>query len=201
MEYVDSLIIHNPPFDVLDGTKNDHYEILEKLKDEGKIRAYGASLDTYDEVRMLLETTQSKVIEVFFNIFHQNVARAFALAKENEVGIIDKIPLDSGWLTGKYDENSVFDDVRKRWSRSDIKTRAMLVDRLRDIIGEDKSLAETAIAFCLAYDAVDTVIPGSSSQAQLAENLRSVNAPISAELRQKLEAFYNEEVSHLKLPW
>jgi aryl-alcohol dehydrogenase-like predicted oxidoreductase len=150
---------------------------------------------------MLLETTQSKVIEVFFNIFHQDVARAFALAKENEVGIIIKIPLDSGWLTGKYDENSVFDDVRKRWSRSDIKTRARLVDRVRDCIGADKSLAETAIAFCLAYDAVATVIPGNTNQSQLDQNLRSVTRPISAELREKLEVFYCEEVRHLKLPW
>jgi aryl-alcohol dehydrogenase-like predicted oxidoreductase len=54
MEYVDSLIIHNPPFGYLDGNKNDHYEILEKLKDEGKIRGYGASLDTYKEIESLL---------------------------------------------------------------------------------------------------------------------------------------------------
>jgi aryl-alcohol dehydrogenase-like predicted oxidoreductase len=201
MDYVDSLIIHNPPFDFLDGTKNDHYEILEKLKDEGKIKAYGASLDTYEEVRMLLETTRSEVIEVFFNILHQDVARAFQLAKEKQVGVIVKIPLDSGWLSGNYDENSVFEDVRKRWSRSDIKTRALLVNRIRDIIGPDNPLPQTSIAFCLAYDAVSTVIPGNTSQSQLAQNLASVTRPISAELRKELEAFYDEEVRHLKLPW
>jgi aryl-alcohol dehydrogenase-like predicted oxidoreductase len=201
MDYVDSLIIHNPPSEYLDGTKNDHYEILEKLKFEGKIRAYGASLDTYDEIRLLLETTGSEVIEVFFNILHQDAARAFSLAKEKEVGIIVKIPLDSGWLTGKYTENSVFEDIRKRWSRSDIRTRAKLVGRVQEIIGQENSLPETSLAFCLAYDAVATIIPGNTSQAQLAQNLRSVNTPISAELREKLEIFYNEEVSYLKLPW
>jgi aryl-alcohol dehydrogenase-like predicted oxidoreductase len=135
LDYVDALMMHSPPFEYLDGNKNDHYEVLEKLKEEGKIKAYGASLDTYQEVKCLLETTESKVVEVFFNILHQDAARAFHLAKEKQVGIIVKIPLDSGWLSGKYDENSVFTDIRKRWSTSDIKTRALLVDSIKEIFG------------------------------------------------------------------
>jgi len=66
-------------------------------------------------------------LKLFFNIFHQNAALAFDLAKENEVRIIAKIPLDSGWLTGKYNTKSTFDDIRNRWSRRDIKTRGELV--------------------------------------------------------------------------
>jgi aryl-alcohol dehydrogenase-like predicted oxidoreductase len=200
-DYVDSLILHNPPYEYLDGNKNDHYEILEQLKAEGKIKAYGASLDTYEEIRLLLETTNSKVLEVFFNILHQDAARAFTLAKEKNAGIIVKIPLDSGWLTGKYNENSVFEDIRKRWSRSDIQTRAMLVNRVKEIIGFDYHLTQTAIAFCLAYDAVSTVIPGNLSHQQLSENLKSLSAPISKEIRKELEAFYMAEVKPLKLPW
>ena len=68
MDYVDSLIIHNPPFEYLDGNKNDHYEILGKLKDEGKIKAYGASLDTFKEMKLFIETTECEVVEAFFNI-------------------------------------------------------------------------------------------------------------------------------------
>ena len=56
MDYVDSLIIHNPPFETLDGRKNPHYEILEGLKEEGLIRAYGSSLDTYKEMKLFMET-------------------------------------------------------------------------------------------------------------------------------------------------
>ena len=59
VDYVDSLIIHNPPFKYLDGNKNDHYEILERLKEEGKIKAYGASLDSYEEMNLLLNTTNA----------------------------------------------------------------------------------------------------------------------------------------------
>jgi aryl-alcohol dehydrogenase-like predicted oxidoreductase len=201
MDYVDSLIIHNPPFPYLDGNRNDHYEILEKLKEEGKIKAYGASLDTYQEIESLVTTTNSQVIELFFNILHQDTARAFSLAKEKNIGIIVKIPLDSGWLTGKYNKNSVFTDVRKRWSKTDIETRATLIQQVKNIIGPETNLAQMAISFCLAYDAVSTVIPGNTNLHQLKENVSCLSQPVSNELIEKLEAFYQNEVKQLNLPW
>ena len=201
VDYVDSFIFHSPPIEYLDGNKNDHYEILEKLKEEGKIKAYGASLDSFKEIKLLLETTKSEVIEVFFNILHQDAASAFALAKEKNVGIIVKIPLDSGWLSGKYDANSVFHDIRKRWSESDIKTRAHLVDRIKEMIQPETNLSQIALSFCLAYDAVSTVIPGNTSIQQLNNNIESILKPISKELMEKLERFYQDEVKDLNLPW
>lgn len=201
MDYVDSLIIHNPPFEILDGTKNDHYEILEKLKAEGKIKAYGASLDTFEEMSLFMKTTNGKVIEAFFNILHQDAARAFDLAKQKDVAIIVKIPLDSGWLSGKYNAKSSFTDIRSRWSTEDIKTRARLIDRVERIISDKTNLAQVAIAFCLAYDAVSTVIPGNSTMAQLYNNLESINNPISLDLVIKLEEFYQNEVRQLEIPW
>jgi aryl-alcohol dehydrogenase-like predicted oxidoreductase len=68
------------------------------------------------------------------------------------------------------------------------------------MIGEEHNLAQTALSFCLAYDAVATVIPGNASMAQLERNLESAK-PISIELRRKLEEFYQNEVKELKLPW
>lgn len=201
MDYVDSLIIHNPPYNYLDGNKNDHYEILEQLIDEGKIKAYGASLDTYEEMKLFMQTTNCEVIEAFFNILHQDASRAFDLALEKKVGIIVKIPLDSGWLSGKYDENSVFSDIRKRWSKKDIKTRASLVHKIKDIIGIETNLAQTAISFCLAYEAVSTVIPGNTSIDQLNTNIGSISKPISKELLKKLENFFQNEIKNLNLPW
>lgn len=201
VDYVDSLIIHNPPFGVLDGNKNDHYEILERLIDEGKIIAYGASVDTSEEMKRLMNTTNAKVIEAFFNILHQDTARAFTMAIEKEVGIIVKIPLDSGWLSGKYRSESTFNDIRSRWSRQDIQTRAQLVNRVKEIIQAEDNLAQKAISFCLAYDAVSTVIPGNVNLAQLTRNVESINNPISRELIEKLEDFYQNEVKQLNIPW
>lgn len=201
VDYVDSLIIHNPPSEYFDGNKNDHYEILEKLIEEGKIKAYGASIDTYEDMKLLMETTNSKVIEAFFNIFHQDTLRGFEMAKNKEVGIIVKIPLDSGWLTGKYNAESRFNDIRSRWSKEDIKTRANLVNKVRTIIGAEENLAQIAIAFCLAYDAVSTVIPGNVNIEQLTSNVQSADISISQNLIEKLESLYQSEIKKLNLPW
>ncbi len=201
VDYIDSLIIHNPPSEYFDGNKNDHYEILEKLIEEGKIKAYGASLDTYEDMKLLIDTTNSKVIEAFFNIFHQDTLRGFEKAQKNEVGIIVKIPLDSGWLTGKYNAESSFDDIRSRWSKEDIETRFMLLSKVKSIIGTEENLAQMAIAFCLAYEAVSTVIPGNTNTEQLINNVKSADIVVSQNIIKELEDFYQSEVKNLNLPW
>lgn len=201
VDYIDSIIIHNPPSKYLDGHQNPHYEILEQLVEEGKIKAYGASLDTYQEMKLFMDTTNCSVIEAFFNILFQDTARAFDLAQEKNVAIIAKIPLDSGWLSGKYHAASTFQDIRQRWSRKDIQTRAALVERVKTIIGEERNLPQTAIAFCLAYEAVSTVIPGNTTMAQLESNLASIENPVPKQLVKQLEKFYQEEVKELNLPW
>jgi aryl-alcohol dehydrogenase-like predicted oxidoreductase len=201
VDYVDSIIIHNPPMEYLDGTKNEHYEIFERLIEEGKIKAYGASLDTYKSIQLLINTTNAGVIEAFFNILHQDTAQAFDLAKEKGVGIIAKIPLDSGWLSGKYNAESVFEGVRRRWSKQDIQTRAYLVNKVKEIVHAENDLAQKAISFCLGYEAVSTVIPGNINIAQLKTNVESINNPVSRENIKKLEEFYLNEVKQLELPW
>jgi aryl-alcohol dehydrogenase-like predicted oxidoreductase len=123
------------------------------------------------------------------------------MAKEKEVGIIVKIPLDSGWLTGKYNADSRFDDIRGRWSSDDIKTRANLVTRVRTLIGAEENLAQMAIAFCLAYDAVSTVIPGNVTIEQLMSNVKSSDISISPDLVEKLEYLFQSEIKGHNLPW
>jgi len=200
-DYLDSIILHNPPFSYLDGNNNLHYEIFERLKEEGKIKAYGASLDTYEEMQKFMSTTKCEVIEAFFNIFHQDAGKAFSMAKEKGVSIVVKIPFDSGWLSGKYTADSKFDDIRKRWSSEDIKTRASLVDKVKDLLIEDDEISQTAIAFCLAYDAVSTVIPGNKNINQLTQNVESVKKPISDGLLKKLENLYTQDIEKLRIPW
>lgn len=201
MDHVDSLILHNPPAALLDGGQCDHYEVFERLIDEGKIKAYGASLDTAADMRLLMHTTRSQVIEAFFNILHQDTAQAFDLAVEQEVAIIVKIPLDSGWLSGKYSSESTFQDIRSRWSKADIRTRARLVERVKSILNATDDLAQKAIAFCSGYTAVSTVIPGNASIAQMQQNVDSIGQAMPEELIGRLEQFYREEVMPLSIPW
>ncbi len=201
VDYIDSIILHNPPVEYLDGNNNSHYELFERLIEEGKINAYGASLDTYNDMKLLMDTTNAQVIEAFFNILHQDTARAFSLAQQKEVGIIVKIPLDSGWLSGKYNAESIFTDIRKRWTKMDIITRSGLIEKVKNILDQQNMLAQSAISFCLAYDAVSTVIPGNTTIAQLETNVESVHKPMPKEIVNALENFYQNEVKQLNLPW
>lgn len=201
IDYLDSVIIHSPPIELLDGNKNDHYEILEKLQDQGKIIAYGASIDFYDEIKILLETTNAKVLQPLFNILHQDAKKAFALTKQNNVAVIAKIPLDSGWLTGKYDSNSHFTGVRSRWTQEEKLQRSKLVDRVKEIVGKKYSLVASALSFCTSFEEVSTVIPGAISKQQLIHNIEAMKSPIAESTRNELVSFYENEVEKLNLPW
>lgn len=201
LDYLDSVIIHSPPADLLDGNKNDHYEVLERLVEEGKILAYGASVDAQDEIKTLLTTTNAKVIQSFFNILHQDCIGAFDLVQEKGATVIAKIPFDSGWLTGKYSATSQFTGVRARWSEDEIRQRAELVDRVGQILGNEVPLISAALLFCTSFEQVSTVIPGAVSVAQLQSNIRSMRDSLDPAVRESLVQFFEEEVRALRLPW
>jgi len=201
IDCLDSAIIHSPPSELLDGNTCDHYAVLERLQDQGKIKAYGASIDFAAEITTLLQTTNARVFQSFFNILHQDSKGAFDLVQKHGAAVIAKIPFDSGWLTGKYTAASQFDGVRSRWSREDIATRAALVERVKSIVGGDAALMPAALSFCTAFDAVSTVIPGAITEAQLTSNIAAIQQPMAPAVRAELEAFYEEEVRALELPW
>jgi aryl-alcohol dehydrogenase-like predicted oxidoreductase len=200
-DYVDSIILHSPERKYLNDRDNDHYEIFETLKKEGKILAYGASLDHSSDMIELIENTKSTVIAAFFNILHQDSRKAFELALKKDVRIIAKIPLDSGWLSGKYNQNSSFTGIRSRWSKADIINRAHLIDELRALPAENQTMSQMAIAFCASYPAIATVIPGCVNTDQLTMNINSVQIPMDEISIKRLESFYENKVRDLNLPW
>ncbi|EOS54908.1 aldo/keto reductase [Paenibacillus barengoltzii] len=199
-DYLDSVLIHNPPFDVLDG-KYGHYQVLEDLKAEGKILAYGVSVDSSREMLEALEHSQLGVMEVMFNIFYQETAQAFQAAQEKDVALIIKVPLDSGWLSGKYDENSSFSGVRSRWSPEVIQTRAKLVEQIRFLEDEHTTMTMAALRFVLAYPEVTTVIPGVRNSAQLRENVAASSAPLPEESLRKLQELWERDIRFKSLGW
>lgn len=199
-DYLDSILLHNPPFDILTGSTG-HFEVLESLKQEGKIRAYGASVDSGREMDELIQNTGSQVIEVMFNIFHQEPRQAFKKAAEKNVGLIVKVPLDSGWLSGKYDENSVFTDIRSRWDLEQLTKRAEFLPILKEMLEPGESLVQLALRYILYYQEVSTVIPGNKNLEQLSENLAASNKKISAEKAGKLEVMWEEKLQADPLGW
>ena len=199
-DYLDSVLLHNPPFEILTGV-TDHFDVLESLKQEGKIRAYGASVDSAREMDELIRNTGSQVIEVMFNIFHQEPRKAFKKAAEKNVGLIVKVPLDSGWLSGKYDENSIFTDIRSRWNREQLMKRAELLPVLKEMLEPGESLVQLALRYILNYQEVSTVIPGNKNLEQLIENLSASDKSISIEKAEKIEEIWEQKLQADPLGW
>lgn len=200
-DYVDVLLLHNPPRELMDGRVATQYAELEQLKQEGKIRAYGVSLDWCEEMEMVMATTGSQALEVYFNAFYQEMLPAFAKAQAQGVGLIVKVPLDSGWLSGRYRGDYRFNDVRSRWSPEVLARRGALVEKFAGLVPSDRSLAHAALQFCLAQAEVSTVIPGAKSVEQALDNIVAAEKELPAEAVQALHALWTQEIAGDPLPW
>lgn len=200
-DYVDILLLHNPPRELMDGRVVNHYEELEALKREGKVREYGVSLDWCEEMELVMETTGSRALEVYFNAFYQEMLPAFARAQRQGVGLIVKVPLDSGWLSGRYRGNTRFEDVRSRWPPEVLARRSALVEKFAQLVPPDRSLAHAALQFCLAQPAVSTVIPGAKSIAQALDNIAAAGQTLPAAVVDAIYALWDQEIKHDPLPW
>ena len=201
-DYVDILLLHNPPRELMDGrVAPELYEEMEKLKAEGKIREYGVSLDWREEVDMVVDTTRSKALEVFFNALYQEPLPAFQKASENGVGIIVKVPLDSGWLSGRYRKGHNFDDIRKRWPPEVVARRSELVEQFARLVPAGTSIAHAALQFVLAQPQVSTVIPGAKSVEQALDNFAAADKQLSPEVIQSIVQLWEREIMSDPLPW
>jgi len=201
-DYVDILLLHNPPRELMDGrVVPELYEELERLKTEGVIREYGVSLDWREEVELVVDTTKSKAQEVFFNALYQEPLPAFQKAYENGVGLIIKVPLDSGWLSGRYRGGHRFDDVRKRWPPEVLARRSDLVEKFAALVPEGRSMAHAALQFCLAQPQVSTVIPGAKTVEQALDNFAAADKQLNPEVVQSMYELWEREIQADPLPW
>jgi len=199
--YLDIVLMHNPPREIMDGRVSTQYEEFEKLKAEGVIREYGISLDWKVEIEMAVETTKSKALEVFFNALYQEPLPAFPMAQEHGVGIIIKVPLDSGWLSGRYRGDHQFDDIRKRWPPEVLARRSELVEKFAALVPEGTSMAHTALQFILAQPQVSTIIPGAKSVEQALDNFAAADKQLSPEIVQSMYDLWEQEIQADPLPW
>jgi aryl-alcohol dehydrogenase-like predicted oxidoreductase len=201
-DHVDVLLLHNPPADRLDRRQAAGlYDELTRLQGEGRLRAFGASVDWSHELRALAATTPGRAAEVLFNAFHQEPRAAFPEAARLGLGLIAKVPLDSGWLSGRYDEHSRFDGVRARWQADVIARRAALVRRLRSLLPAGLPLARAALGFVLSHPEIATTIPGVKSRVQLEANLQAGDEPLPAPAIAAIHALGDEEAGRDPLPW
>ena len=201
-DYVDILLLHNPPRELMDGNVSaELYAELEKLKTEGKIREYGVSLDWRVELETVLDTTKSNAAEVFFNALYQETLPAFEKAQARGMGLIVKVPLDSGWLSGRYRGNHKFDDIRSRWSPEVLARRSELVEKFAALVPEGTSMAHAALQFVLAQPQVSTVIPGAKTVEQALDNFAAAEKQLSAETVQAMRELWTRAIEGNPLPW
>lgn len=200
-DHLDLVVLHSPPPEVLDGTQSEHYQVLERLKLKGIIRAYGASVDWGTDVDTVLRTSRSQALEVRMSALFQETWPSLERARDQGVGTIVKVPLESGWLSGRYAADTVFAGVRSRWSRDDIALRAGLVDEFRLLLPEGVSVPQGALRFLLAHDGVSTVIPGARTVDLLRDSIGAAAEPLPAATVAAIRDFSARRLAGSPLDW
>ncbi len=198
VDRIDVVVLHNPPPAVLTGD-GGHYDVLARLRDRGLVRVFGASVDTGREVDA---TPAGDAFEVRLSALYQEPWEAVGRAGARGAGVIAKVPLESGWLSGRYGPDAVFTDVRARWTPDDVALRARLVGELRDLLPAGVALPEAALRFLLAHDAVSTVIPGTRTVEHLQAGVAAAAAgPLDEDTVAAVRAWYADRLAAAPLDW
>lgn len=190
-DYIDLYQIHNPT--IADLAKEEIQEAMDRLQDAGKIRYWGVSVTTPEEGIEIVKRGWGYALQVLYNVLNQAPAQElFPLAKEKGYGIIARVPLASGLLTGKYRQDAVFssDDVRQNFlTPRRLEEVTARVDEVKSIIGGSaRNIAEGALRFVLADPAVSTTIPGARNARQVEANVAAAEGSLPAEVLAKLRA-------------
>jgi aryl-alcohol dehydrogenase-like predicted oxidoreductase len=183
-DYIDLYQLHNPTVDVIE--RGEVWELLERAKKVGKIRHYGVSINTMEEGIAAAKDGRSESIQVEYNLLTQEPAeKIFPLAQAN-VGIIARVPLKRGILTGKMtqadEDRFQGEDVRARSFKGEAFAKDLAkAEQLRFLVhGPVRSLGQAAIAFCVAHPAVSVAIAGARNADQMRENAAGADVEIPA---------------------
>jgi aryl-alcohol dehydrogenase-like predicted oxidoreductase len=180
---LDLVQLHCPPTAAYESA--ELFGILDDLVKAGKIRYYGVSVQTVDEALRAIEWPNVQSVQIIFNCFRQKPAeKFFAAAKQKKVGILARVPLASGMLTGKLRSDSTFAkddhrnfnrhgesfDVGETFSGVDYETGLAAVEEMRKLLPDGLTLSQFALKWILMFDAVTCAIPGGKRPEQVAEN-------------------------------
>ena len=190
-DYIDLYQLHNPTVDVIE--RGEVWEVLERAKRAGKIRHYGVSINTMEEGIAAVKDGRAETIQVEYNLLAQEPSDTILpLAEKSEIGIIARVPLKRGILTGKMTlaDEARFqgEDVRARSFKGEAFAKELAkAEQLKFLVhGPVKNLGQAAIAFCIAHPAVSVVIPGARNAEQMRENAAGADVDIPAADLQKI---------------
>jgi aryl-alcohol dehydrogenase-like predicted oxidoreductase len=191
---LDLVQLHCPPTAVYD--KPEIFGILDDFVRAGKIRYYGVSVEKVEEALKAIAYPNVQSVQIIFNCFRQRPAEEFfAQAKERKVGILARVPLASGMLTGKFKRDSTFAkddhrnfnrhgeafDVGETFSGVDYEIGLGAVEEMRKLAPAGVSMSQFALRWILMFDAVTCAIPGGKRPEQVAENCKASDLPALTE--------------------
>ena len=207
-EAIDLLQLHCPPTDLY--YHPEVFGYLDDLVSAGKLRFYGVSVERVEEALKAIEYPDVQSVQIIFNVFRQRPADLlFARARERQVGIIARLPLSSGLLTGKLTRDTQFsaDDHRsfnragqafdrgETFSGIDYELGLELVEELRGIVPEGMALTGLALRWILMFEAVSCAIPGARRPAQVAGNVLAADLPsLSPQVMAAVRDLYERRV-------
>ena len=208
VEVLDLIQLHCVPTEVLKA--GDLLSWMEDFQQDGLIRHFGASVETLDEALFAVTHPRLTSLQIIFNLFRQDAANIlFPKAKENNVGIIVRLPLASGVLSGKMRKGQSFEEqdhrnynrdgahfsVGETFSGIPFQTAVDLAAELSGHVPPGMTQAQKAMRWILDFDAVTTVITGASRPEQVRQNAATSAMPtLSEELHRILAEFYTEKV-------
>ena len=194
------------------------FDWLRILRDEGKIKHFGASVESMHEALVCLEQADLTSLQIIFNIFRQKpIATLFEKAKKNNVALIIRLPLASGLLAGKFSKDSTFPpedhrnynrdgqmfNVGETFAGLPFELGVELTEAVKSNMPDDYNMVQFALRWILDYDAVSVIIPGAKSPEQVKMNISAGDKmPLTQEIHNKLSVLYNEEVEqHIRGPY
>jgi aryl-alcohol dehydrogenase-like predicted oxidoreductase len=208
---LDLLQLHCPPTGVY--YRPEVFGILDELVAAGKIRFYGVSVEKVEEGLKALEYPGVQSIQIIFNLFRQRPADLFlAQAKQRGVGVLARVPLASGLLTGKIrgttkfprDDHRNFNRYGEAFDRGetfagvDLAVGMRAVKALEELVPVGQTLAQLALRWILMFDAVTCAIPGAKRASQVEENVRAADLPpLSGQVMESLAKIYEEQIRPL----
>jgi aryl-alcohol dehydrogenase-like predicted oxidoreductase len=215
VDALDLLQLHCPPTEVY--YQPEVFGILDDLVKAGKLRHYGVSVEKVEEALKAIEFPNVQSVQIIFNIFRQRPNDLFlAEAQKRKVGILARVPLASGLLSGKISRASQFakDDHRnfnrhgeafdrgETFAGVDFETGLRAVEELKKLVPKKATLAQLALRWILEFPAVTCAIPGAKRPAQVLENLAASDLkPLSARTMREIRALYETEVRPLVHPY
>jgi aryl-alcohol dehydrogenase-like predicted oxidoreductase len=216
VDTLDLVQLHCPPTPVY--SDDAVFDALDELVEAGRVRAYGVSVETVEEALTAIARPRVATVQIILNAFRlKPLERVLPAAREAGVGIVARVPLASGLLSGKYDEHTQFDpddhrnynrhgeafDVGETFSGVPFEAGLDAVRDLRGIVGPDVAMAQFALRWIIDQPGVSAVIPGARNADQARSNVAAADLPpLTDEQQAAVQEVYDRRIrEHVHHRW